>query len=136
VKLRTTLVSVSLASGLLLTGCAEAADTPPASEPTTTAPTSAAPSTSEAAEGVTVDITLEKGSYDPQGKTVEVPLGEPVTLQITADAEGELHVHSHPETSVAFGVGSTSRTLTFDKPGVVEVESHDTGVVVVQLQVS
>lgn len=135
-KLRTTLVSVSLASGLLLTGCAEATDTPPASEQATTAPTSAAPSTSESAQGVTVEITLEKGSYDPQGKTVEVPLGEPVTLEITADAKGELHVHSSPETSVEFGVGETTRTLTFDKPGVIEVESHDTGVVVIQLQVS
>lgn len=135
-KLRTTLVSLSLASGLLLAGCAEGAEPTPTSAPTSEAPTSAAPSTSEAAEGTTVEITYEGGTFDPQGSTVEVPLGEPVTLHITADKGGELHVHSTPEVSVPFGAGETSKTLTFDRPGVVDVESHDTGAVVVKLQVS
>lgn len=135
-KLRTTLVSLSLASGLLLAGCAEGAEPTPTASPTSTAPDSASPQTSEAAEGVTVDLTYEDGTFDPQGTTVKVPLGEPVTLHVTADKGGELHVHGTPETTIAFAVGETSKTLTFERPGVIEVESHDTGALVVNLQVS
>ncbi len=137
-KIRTTLVSLTLASGLLLAGCAEGAEQTPSASPTSGNPTSAtpAPATSKAAEGVTVEISYAKGSFDPQGTTVKVPLGEPVTLHVTADKAGELHVHSTPEAEVEFTAGETSKTLTFDRPGVVEVESHDTGAVVVMLQVS
>lgn len=135
-KLRTTLVSLSLASGLLLAGCAEGAEPTPSTSPTSAAPGSASPQTSEAAEGVTVDLTYKDGTFEGQGNTVKVPVGEPVTLHVTADKGGELHVHSTPETTIAFIAGETSRTLTFDRPGVIEVESHDTGALVVNLQVS
>jgi len=134
VKIRTPLVSLTLASGLLLAGCAQGSE--PTPSPSSDAPTSAAPSTSKAAEGVVIDISYKNGTFDPQGSTVKVPLGKPVTLHVTADKGGELHVHSTPEAHVEFGVGETSKTLTFDRPGVVEVESHDTGAVVVLLQVS
>lgn len=133
-QIRPTLVSLTLASGLLLAGCAQGSE--PTASPSSDAPTSAAPSTSKAAEGVVIDISYTNGTFDPQGSTVKVPLGKPVTLHVTADKGGELHVHSTPEAHVEFGVGETSKTLTFDRPGVVEVESHDTGAVVVLLQVS
>jgi phosphoribosylformylglycinamidine (FGAM) synthase PurS component len=136
--MRTSLVSLTLASGLLLAGCAQGSE--PTASPSSNAPTSAAPSTStspsKAAEGLVIDIAYKNGSFDPQGSTVKVPLGKPVTLHVTADKAGELHVHSTPEAHVEFGVGETSKTLTFDRPGVIEVESHDTGAVVVLLQVS
>ena len=67
---------------------------------------------------------------------MQVPLGEPVTLDITADREGELHVHSTPEEEIAFQHGDTEAELTFDQPGVVDVEDHESGKVIVQLQVS
>lgn len=136
-NLPTGLAALTLASALVLTGCAEATDS--TTSPATGASSSpaSADSTSETpADGVTVEISLADGKFDPQGKTVKVPVGEPVTIDITADAEGSLHVHSEPETSIEFGAGDTTETLTFDKPGVIEVESHDTGIVVVQLQVS
>lgn len=135
-NLPTGLAALTLASALVLTGCAEGTDSASPSTEASGNATSAAPTSGTAAEGVTVEITLEDGKFDPQGKTVKVPVGEPVTIDVTADAEGELHVHSDPETSIAFGVGNTTETLTFDKPGTIEVESHDTGVVVVQLQAS
>lgn len=133
-NLRTALAALTLAPALVLAGCAEATDSSTSPE-SSSAPTSGA-STNAAPEGATVEITLEDGKYDPQGSTVAVPLGVPVTIEITADAAGELHVHSDPEASIEYGVGETTETLTFDKPGVIEVESHETGVVVVNLQVS
>jgi hypothetical protein len=67
---------------------------------------------------------------------VKAELDEPITLRITADTAGELHVHSTPEQEVAFPKGASTRTLTITKPGIVDVEDHATEQVIVQLQVS
>jgi uncharacterized cupredoxin-like copper-binding protein len=72
----------------------------------------------------------------PKGERVEVKSGEPVELVVKADKPGELHVHSTPEKELKYGAGTTTLTLTIDQPGVVDVESHDLDVVVVQLEVS
>jgi hypothetical protein len=82
-----------------------------------------------------IEIAFEDGEVTPNGERVEVPLGEPIDLVITADVPGELHVHSTPEQEVAFEAGTTTVPLTIDQPGVVEVESHDPALVVVQLEV-
>lgn len=125
-----------------LAGCASAEDDPgsdatPSGSPSPTATqsetTSAATTPSPA--GPTVEITIDGDDVTPNGATVEAAVGEPVTLAITADAPGELHVHSTPDQEVAFGAGSSTHGLTFDRPGVVEVESHDTGKVIVKFQV-
>jgi hypothetical protein len=57
-------------------------------------------------------------------------------LHITADRAGELHVHSTPEQELEFDEGESHVELTFDHPGVVEVEDHESGKVILQLQVS
>jgi uncharacterized protein YceK len=92
-------------------------------------------STSKDASSTTIDITFKNDTVTPQGKSVSVKAGTPFTLKITADKPGELHVHSSPESEVAYKVGTTTKELTIDKPGVVDVESHDLGKLVVQLQV-
>ena len=54
-----------------------------------------------------------------------------------ADAAGEIHVHRTPEQEYVYGNGTTTLKLTpIDRPGVVEVETHDPQLVVVQLEVS
>ena len=45
-------------------------------------------------------------------------------------------MHSSPEEEIAFKRGKTEAELTFERPGVVEVEDHDSGKVIVELQVS
>ncbi len=71
----------------------------------------------------------------PNGDRVDVKAGEPVTLNVTADAAGEIHVHSNPEQELEYDAGETTLTLTIDQPGIVEVESHDLDKVIVQLEV-
>lgn len=137
---RSVLTGSALIVGLAFSGCAAEAPTADPTSPTSPATTSATETTtsaptSAAPAGVTIDITLEGGRFTPQGKTVEVPLGEPVTLRITSDAAGELHVHDDASTHVPFVAGTTTKELTFTAPGVIEVEDHDSGVVVVQLEV-
>ena len=125
-----------------LTGCASqeepgadttGSDTPSASP--TESPTGSAAPTTQALAGTTVEITITGNDVSPNGKTVNAVVGEPVTLAITADAAGELHVHSTPDQEVAFGKGTSTHELTFDKPGVVEVEDHHSGRVIVRLEV-
>lgn len=84
----------------------------------------------------TVQITVENGDISPKGERVETTAGTPVTLEITSDVAGELHVHSRPEQEIAFDEGTSDHELTIDTPGIVEVESHEPAVQVLQLQVN
>ena len=128
-----------------LAGCSDDAGT--ANEPSTgvseTPAASASPSTSPstgetsqpAASGQSVDITFAGTSVEPNGERIDVALGEPLTLNIVADAPGELHVHSTPEQELEYGAGQTQLELTIEEPGVVEVESHDLELTILQLEV-
>jgi len=84
----------------------------------------------------TVHITIEGGTVTPHGDRVDAEVGKPVVLHIEADRAGEIHVHSTPEQHVDFPEGTSTRTLTIDKPGIVDVEDHALEKVIVQLQVS
>lgn len=86
-------------------------------------------------EGLVLEAAIEGTSITPNGERVEVPLGEPVVVRVVSDRPGELHVHSTPESFVEFGAGRTSAELSFERPGIVEIEDHDTGFVLFQLQV-
>jgi cytoskeletal protein RodZ len=86
-------------------------------------------------ERPTIEITFEGDTVTPNGERVAVPLGEEIDLVVTADAPGELHVHSTPEQELAYEAGTSTLPLVIDQPGIVEVESHDLELVVVQLEV-
>ncbi|QIX25950.1 hypothetical protein ncot_04545 [Nocardioides sp. JQ2195] len=72
----------------------------------------------------TITITIKGDTVDPNGKRFDLGINQPVTLEIDADEPGELHVHSKPEQEIAYEAGESSHELTFDKPGIVAVESH------------
>jgi hypothetical protein len=86
--------------------------------------------------GRTITVTVNGAEITPNGERVEVGTGERVTLEIHADRPGELHVHSSPEKEIPFEKGDTTAHVRIDRPGIVEVEEHESDVVVVQLQVS
>lgn len=127
-------------AGLLLGGCG---DPDPSTDASSAAPSSASASPSVEASadasadpGVVVDVTLTADGPEPQGERVEVEVGEPITLNITAEVADEVHVHSDPEVSIDVEAGDeTSKTFTIDRPGQVAVESHATHAVIVQLVV-
>ena len=82
-----------------------------------------------------IQITIEGDTISPMGERVEVEAGEPIPDVVTADSEGSLHVHSTPEQEIDYSEGTTEHELVIDQPGVVEVESHDPDLVVLQLEV-
>jgi hypothetical protein len=85
--------------------------------------------------GTVVDITFKGDQVKPNGVQRSVRAGRPFTFRIVADAPGELHLHSSPEQEVAYPAGTSDHKVTIDQPGVVEVESHDLGTLIVQLEV-
>jgi hypothetical protein len=82
-----------------------------------------------------IQITIKGDTVSPNGKKVDVAINQPVTLDVTADKAGEIHVHSTPEQEIEYDAGESTHTITIDRPGVVEVESHALEKVIVQLQV-
>jgi hypothetical protein len=115
------LVTVLTTVLLALTACGDNESDPPAS----------------GGEPVTVQVTFEGDSVEPNGTRVEVSTGQPVELEVTADAPGEIHVHSEPEQTLSYDEGSSTVEIEgIDQPGVVDVESHDLDKVIIQLEVS
>jgi hypothetical protein len=86
-------------------------------------------------EAKTIDITVEGDSVTPNGERVDVAVGQPIELVVTADAPGEIHVHSSPEQEFEYDAGTTTLELNpIDKAGVVDVESHTLEKTIVQLE--
>jgi len=110
--MRRPLVAVVLLSALTLTACGSSTS-------------SSAPDTSELATKV-IDITIAGSDITPNGTDIDVKVGQRIELDVTADAPGEIHVHSSPqEQEFEYDKGSS----TFDvkpipAPGQVVVESH------------
>ena len=118
----TTLVTALLLTLLSLTACSD-----------DTGSTGGQGSTGK---GTTIDITIKGGKVSPHGDRVPAKVGQPVTLNIDADTAGEIHVHSSPEQEIAFDKGTSTKKLTIDQPGIVDVEDHALDQVIVQLEVS
>ncbi|MFT4287359.1 hypothetical protein [Nocardioides sp.] len=83
-----------------------------------------------------IAVSIEGGKVTPSGDRVDVAVGQPVELVVTADEAGQIHMHSDPEQEFDYSPGTTTLQLgSFDVPGIIEVESHALGVTIVQLQV-
>lgn len=121
--------ALGLVLAVLLAGCGTDETT------TSTETDSPAVSGTDDAGRQVIDITVEGDSVTPSGARVEVTAGEEFVLRIDADAPGELHVHSTPEQELPYESGTTDLPLQIDRPGVVEVESHELDLVIVQLEV-
>lgn len=86
-------------------------------------------------EPVAVAITRKGDTFTPNGERVELGLNQTLAITITSDVAGELDVHTAPAQTVEYDAGTSERELVIDRPGVVEIESHDPAVVILQLEV-
>jgi len=82
-----------------------------------------------------IELVFE-GEDPPTTERVPVEVGRPVEIVVKSDRAGELHVHSDPEKTLEYAAGTTTLTVTIDRPGVVDVERHEPEALVLQLEVS
>lgn len=87
------------------------------------------------ADTAAVTVTREGDTFTPNGERVELGVDQTLVLTITADQAGEIHVHSTPEQEIVYDAGTSEHEITIDRPGVVEVESHEPDLIVLQLEV-
>jgi hypothetical protein len=113
-----------LAASLTACGGTDDADPPASSQSATTE-----------GDDVALTVTREGDEFTPNGDRVELAVDQTLVLTIDADEAGELHVHSTPEQEIEYEAGTSEHELTIDRPGVVEVESHQPDIVLLQLEV-
>jgi hypothetical protein len=133
-------IAIAIAASLTACGGGEAdppagASSPDTSSPGTSSPETSSPDTDTDGDAVRVEVRREGDAFTPNGERVEVGVGQTLVLELTADESGELHVHSTPEQEIAYDEGTSEHEITIDRPGVVEVESHEPDTIVLQLEV-
>lgn len=87
---------------------------------------------------VPIVVSVTVGIDDAEDRVENVPLGSTVTLMITnPDADDEFHLHGYElGDGIEMPAGQTETfTFTADTAGQFEVESHETGTVLVTLNV-
>ena len=135
----TRLAPLVLVLAASLSACGGDGDTdPPATDQSSSSSPSDSPSDSgstSTGDGVAVTVTREGDSFTPNGERVELGIDQTLVLTIEADEAGELHVHSTPEQEIAYDAGTSEHEIVIDRPGVVEVESHEPDVILLQLEV-
>ena len=130
------LAPLTLVLALGLAACGDGGDDEPAATQGSSSPSeSTSDSASADGDAVAVTVTREGDTFTPNGERVELEIGQTLDLTITSDAAGEFHVHSTPEQEIAYDAGTSEHELVIDRPGVVEVESHDPDLVLLQLEV-
>ncbi len=84
--------------------------------------------TEDTTEPLVIDVTIKGESVTPNGERFDVNTGQEVQLDVTADAPGEIHVHSTPEQELEYDEGESTLTIEgMDRPGTVDVEVHEPG---------
>lgn len=66
----------------------------------------------------------------------DVPLGSLLTLQVTSEVDGLLHVHGYEKELDLTAGETTEATFEANIAGIVEVETHDPAAVWIELVVS
>ncbi len=125
--------------------------TPASSPPTSSAPASSTPAPSSSAPsapvsprptgsrspgpGRTVTLAITGTTVSPPPSRIELKKGDHLTLRVTSDRADTLHVHGYDrELPLSPGTPATL-TLTTDRTGLFEVETHESGLVLTQLVV-
>jgi len=90
----------------------------------------------DAGDGVpTIVISVADGEATPAFDTYQVGLGDEVRIEVTSDVADELHMHGYDvELALEPGVPGVLE-FTADVEGRFELETHETGLQLLQLEV-
>lgn len=86
-------------------------------------------------EEVAIEITITDGQVSPNGKKLNVEVGQPIALYVTSDEDDEVHAHTSSDGyTLDVKAGTKVRgEFTLTAPGSYEVESHHLGKTIVIL---
>lgn len=140
--------SLCLAAAMAAALAACGAETPSKTGPSDPAPSSPAtapessahaepPASAQPAEpdGPVVNVDIKGTKVSPTGDRIRAEAGVPITFVVTSDRAGGLHVHSSPEQTPEFVKGTSTLQVTIKRPGLIDVEEHESGELIVQLEV-
>lgn len=98
------------------------------SAPTSTASKDTPATGSPSTESVTIEVDADRGIADD----ASVVIGTPVTIHVIAETEEEFHLHGY---DIELDGDDVTFEFVADKLGEFELESHDTGEVLLNLSV-
>ena len=131
---------VPLVLGCCLAGCGDSGDAaepvPGSTAPSLSSEPVSPPPTSRRAASPSVqviEVHIVDGEVHTDADRVEVTSGAAIRLIVTSDADDELHVHGADATAALVAGVPTTVEFTISEPGVFEVETHDSGLLLVQL---
>jgi hypothetical protein len=142
-RVRVLALSPLLALSLLAAGCGGEEEKQPEPTSSASAPAEAAPSESAIPEttespfdGTLIKVDINGSKVAPRPSTHKIAKGEAVRIMVTSDKADELHVHGYDEL-LELKAGETAM-LEFkaDQSGRFEVETHDSGLLLFNLEVS
>ncbi|MER7172083.1 hypothetical protein [Streptomyces mesophilus] len=83
----------------------------------------------------TVTIAVDGKNVEPPPGRVELKKGQRIRLSVTSDRADTLHVHGYDKEADLPAGRAGTLTLTLDRTGLFEVETHGSGLVLTQLVV-
>jgi hypothetical protein len=125
-------LAACLATGglLLVSGCAGGSATGGPGTSSGTPLSSAKP-----VKATNIVVSVKDGKVSPTTHRVKVAAGSSVRILFSSDVDDEVHVHGYDiEQSVSAGQSVTIE-FTADQTGVFEVETHESNLLLLQLQV-
>lgn len=106
------------------------ATTPPSAKtPTTPPPASDTPA------GRTIEVTITGKKVTPAPATIDLKVGEKLTLVVTSDHDDEIHAHGFDVTGTLKAGTPSTVTVTGTEPGVFEVETHEPPLMLMRIAV-
>jgi hypothetical protein len=82
-----------------------------------------------------IAVTVAGGQVSGAEPRTAVEVGTRVRLTVTSDVADELHVHGYDLTEAVPAGQAVNLEFVADRPGIFEVEMHDTRTVLTRLQV-
>jgi hypothetical protein len=116
----------------VLAGCG-GSDNPPEQSPTP--PATGQPGQSPGPTAELIELSIVDGRVEPALDRVEVALGATVRIVVGSDVPDEVHLHGYDLVAPVSPDQDAVIEFVAEQPGLYELETHEQGLVLLQLQV-
>ena len=125
---------------MITVGCASGSAAPStgssASAQSDASSTAGSTSGSPSSKAVQISVSVKDGKVSPATHRVKIAKGNQVRLIVTSDVDDEAHVHGYEIEKELMAGQPTTIEFTADQQGLFEVETHESGLQLLQLEVS